>query len=100
VTFWSASPTRALPLLCSTSGPERIAAMDWLAKLAVRAQAQASKLPSPCISVCEVSLSGGLCRGCLRTLDEIEAWATLSDADKRVVWARIEARAIQHGARP
>ena len=74
--------------------------MDWLAKQAVRAQAQANKLPSPCVSVCEMSLSGGLCRGCLRTLDEIEAWATLGDADKRVVWARIEARAIQRGARP
>ena len=74
--------------------------MDWLAKQAVWAQAQANRLPSPCISVCEMSLSGGLCRGCLRTLEEIASWAALSDADKRIVWARIEARALQHGTRP
>ena len=45
--------------------------MEWLAKQAVQAQAKESKLPSPCVSVCAMELSKGLCRGCLRTLDEI-----------------------------
>lgn len=47
-------------------------------------------LPSPCVSVC--SMAGEFCGGCLRTLDEIAAWGAASDADKRVIWARIEQR--------
>jgi uncharacterized protein len=34
----------------------------------------------------------GWCEGCLRTLDEIAAWATLDDAHKRAVWVRLEQR--------
>ncbi|MDP3700866.1 MAG: DUF1289 domain-containing protein [Hylemonella sp.] len=67
--------------------------MEWLAKKAVQAQAQARNLPSPCISVCTMELAFGQCRGCLRTLDEIGAWSTLDDEGKRAVWARIEQRA-------
>ena len=74
--------------------------MEWLAQMAVRAQAKAEKLPSPCISVCTMNLANGLCRGCLRTLDEIADWSTMSDADKRAVWGRIEARVTTRGARP
>ncbi|MFO1286323.1 MAG: DUF1289 domain-containing protein [Rubrivivax sp.] len=33
-----------------------------------------------------------LCAGCLRTLDEIAAWAQLSEAGKRAVWAAIGRR--------
>ncbi len=69
--------------------------MEWLARQALRAQAKARDLPSPCISVCRMEIASGLCRGCLRTLDEIGAWSTLDDAGKRIVWARIEARARQ-----
>jgi predicted Fe-S protein YdhL (DUF1289 family) len=73
--------------------------MEWLAQMAVRAQAKAHSLPSPCISVCTMNLANGLCRGCLRTIDEIADWSTMSDAEKRAVWARIEARATAQGAR-
>jgi predicted Fe-S protein YdhL (DUF1289 family) len=34
----------------------------------------------------------GLCRGCLRTIDEIVSWGTASDEDKRAVWAEIRRR--------
>ncbi|HUL65096.1 MAG TPA: DUF1289 domain-containing protein [Burkholderiaceae bacterium] len=34
----------------------------------------------------------GLCEGCLRTIDEIVAWAQLTDEAKRAVWAEIESR--------
>jgi len=68
--------------------------MDWLAHQAARAQKQPSKLPSPCISVCTMEFSSGLCKGCLRSLDEIAGWAELDDEAKRVIWARIEARAL------
>ena len=37
---------------------------------------------SPCTDVCKIDESNQLCRGCLRTRDEIRAWKTLSNADK------------------
>lgn len=33
-----------------------------------------------------------LCEGCFRTLSEIVDWSRMSDADRRVVWAKIETR--------
>jgi uncharacterized protein len=50
-------------------------------------------VPSPCLSVCRMDAAAGLCEGCLRSLDEIAAWSTLGDEDKRGVWRRIEQRA-------
>ena len=67
--------------------------MEWLADKAAQVQRQERHLPSPCISVCTMDITGGLCRGCLRTLDEIAGWSRLDDEGKRVVWARIEQRA-------
>lgn len=53
---------------------------------------QQTPVPSPCINVCEMAPDTGLCRGCLRTMDEIVAWGAASDEDKRVIWARIRQR--------
>ena len=50
-------------------------------------------LPSPCISVCRMDAVSGLCEGCMRTLDEIAAWAMMDNAAKRMVWKEIEQRA-------
>jgi predicted Fe-S protein YdhL (DUF1289 family) len=36
--------------------------------------------------------ASGYCEGCWRTIDEIVQWSSLSDADKRTVWAAIERR--------
>ena len=55
-------------------------------------QSPAQRVPSPCMSVCQMEASTGLCRGCLRTLDEIGQWGNADDTFKRVVWTRIEAR--------
>lgn len=49
-------------------------------------------VPSPCVSICELNERDGSCKGCYRTLQEIAAWGALSDADKLLVWQRIEAR--------
>lgn len=49
-------------------------------------------VPSPCISLCKINRDSELCEGCLRTLDEIAAWATSSDEEKRDIWRRIELR--------
>lgn len=53
----------------------------------------AQGLPSPCRSVCEMDAACGLCRGCLRTLDEIGAWGNADEAYKRHVWQAIAERA-------
>ncbi len=49
-------------------------------------------LPSPCMSVCQMDAASGLCRGCLRTLDEITAWGHADETYKRQVWDAIGAR--------
>jgi uncharacterized protein len=49
-------------------------------------------VPSPCISVCEMDASSGLCKGCQRTLDEIATWSVLDDSAKRAVWAELPTR--------
>ena len=49
---------------------------------------------SPCSNVCRIDPRTGWCDGCLRTLDEIAAWATMSDDDKRAVWDALARRRI------
>mgnify|MGYP001756946096 CR=1 FL=1 len=49
-------------------------------------------VPSPCISVCELDEHRSRCKGCHRTLEELRAWSAMTDAEKLVVWQRIEAR--------
>ena len=58
-------------------------------------QHDAQTVPSPCMSVCQMDVSTGLCQGCFRTLEEIGLWGNADDAFKRVVWARIETRLTQ-----
>jgi len=35
----------------------------------------------------------GLCEGCLRTLDEVARWSTMTEVGKRTVWTLIGQRA-------
>ncbi len=46
---------------------------------------------SPCVKVCTVD-EHDVCRGCLRTLDEIAAWPRLDDDQRRAVLARVSDR--------
>jgi predicted Fe-S protein YdhL (DUF1289 family) len=50
---------------------------------------------SPCINVCEMDASVGLCKGCLRTIEEITAWSTMSEADKCSVMRQLLSRRLQ-----
>ena len=59
--------------------------------------APASPLASPCTSVCEIEARTGLCRGCLRTLDEIAAWSVLDDEARRAIMAELPARRARFG---
>ena len=49
-------------------------------------------VPSPCTSVCRMDERTGWCEGCGRTLDEIAAWSTMSDDEKRAVWNALDER--------
>lgn len=51
-----------------------------------------SPVPSPCINLCQMDPATGLCKGCLRTIDEIVAWGRADDDAKRAVWAEIRRR--------
>jgi predicted Fe-S protein YdhL (DUF1289 family) len=67
--------------------------------------ADGAAVPSPCINICRMDATTGLCEGCARTIDEIGAWSVMSDDDKRAVWrALLERReglaATAAGARP
>ncbi len=55
-------------------------------------------VPSPCVGVCRMHATTGLCQGCWRTLEEIAGWSRADDAHKREVWAAIEQRQTTGGA--
>ena len=40
----------------------------------------------------------GWCEGCLRTIEEIIAWGSATDADKRAIWVEIKRRAVDAAA--
>jgi predicted Fe-S protein YdhL (DUF1289 family) len=48
-------------------------------------QPQKPKLPSPCISVCQMDPQDGVCLGCYRTRAEIAAWRSMAEADQLVL---------------
>jgi len=56
---------------------------------------------SPCVSVCVMDETSGLCRGCHRTLDEIARWSVMDEVEKRSVLAlTIERKAAKKGSDP
>ncbi|MGL6042918.1 MAG: DUF1289 domain-containing protein [Sandaracinobacteroides sp.] len=50
----------------------------------------ASLVPSPCRNICKVKRE--ICTGCGRTLQEIAAWPTAPDAERREIIGRAGAR--------
>jgi uncharacterized protein len=50
---------------------------------------------SPCLGICLMDPATRMCRGCLRTIDEIRAWYEASAAEKRAILARLDQR--RHG---
>lgn len=57
-------------------------------------------VPSPCVNVCRMDPTSGLCGGCFRTLEEIAAWAAATNAHKRLILAAIAQRRARLGAGP
>ena len=48
--------------------------------------------PSPCLGICLMDPTTRMCRGCLRTVDEIAAWYDAGPAEKRAILARLAER--------
>jgi predicted Fe-S protein YdhL (DUF1289 family) len=48
--------------------------------------------PSPCTGICRIAAASGLCEGCLRTLQEIADWPTLSVREKDALLLRLRER--------
>jgi prolyl-tRNA editing enzyme YbaK/EbsC (Cys-tRNA(Pro) deacylase)/predicted Fe-S protein YdhL (DUF1289 family) len=75
--------------------------MDLQARAMALLRAQAAMVacdpqaepPSPCLSVCCMAPDNGLCVGCLRTIDEIAHWSSLSVPQRHRVWQAIAQRA-------
>ena len=45
---------------------------------------------SPCVSVCRLDPDTQLCIGCGRTIAEIAAWPSLSEAERKTIMRRLE----------
>lgn len=53
--------------------------------------------PSPCTNVCVIDRRLDLCEGCLRTLDEISAWDSMSAEEKWSVLRLVDERRSKRG---
>lgn len=49
------------------------------------------KVPTPCVGICSTTFGDVVCRGCRRYLHEVIDWNRYSDAQKRLIWLRLEA---------
>ena len=80
--------------LAVNASVEKSAQQNAITLVAARAQLikATGELISPCISVCRMHSTTGLCEGCFRTTSEIATWGSSGDVAKRATWARIEER--------
>lgn len=49
-------------------------------------------LPSPCTKECKLDPATGLCRGCLRTMQEIVRWGGADEAEQARILAAVAKR--------
>ncbi len=50
---------------------------------------------SPCVNICVMDPHSRYCKGCWRTLDEIAAWAQMSEMQRQEVWRELPLRQKQ-----
>lgn len=56
-------------------------------------------MKTPCNKVCVIDEESGLCKGCLRTLEEIGRWGQMSEAEREEVFSRLEKRKQENPVR-
>ncbi len=52
-----------------------------------------NEIESPCIKICVVHPESRLCTGCLRSIDEIGAWAKMTPEARQAVMTELPSRA-------
>ena len=57
-------------------------------------------IETPCEQICIVDPPSGLCRGCGRSLAEIERWMAYSDGERSRIMAELPRRLDAMNARP
>jgi predicted Fe-S protein YdhL (DUF1289 family) len=57
-------------------------------------------IETPCEQICIVDAPSGLCRGCGRSLVEIERWTAFSDGERRRIMDELPRRLEAMNARP
>ena len=45
---------------------------------------------TPCVGICSTSIAGSVCRGCKRYAHEVIRWNAYSNAERMLVWKRLE----------
>lgn len=50
------------------------------------------RIVSPCIAICTIDATSGLCRGCKRTAAEIGRWISMSHEERERIIAELPAR--------
>lgn len=48
------------------------------------------RVRTPCIGVCSTTFGDTVCRGCKRFLHEIVSWNGYAEAEKQIVWQRLD----------
>lgn len=48
------------------------------------------RVSTPCIGVCSIVFGDTVCRGCKRFVHEVVHWNSYSDAEKAIVWQRLD----------
>jgi hypothetical protein len=56
-------------------------------------------MTSPCIKVCVIDATTGLCAGCGRTLSEIAGWMSLTDAERARIMDELSGRDFAYRGR-
>ncbi|WP_177247088.1 DUF1289 domain-containing protein [Marinospirillum alkaliphilum] len=46
-------------------------------------------MKSPCVGFCSTTFGDPICRGCKRTIREVDQWNTLTGGEQRQVWQRL-----------
>lgn len=52
-------------------------------------------MDSPCNKICVINPRTRLCDGCARSIDEIAAWTSYTDAERRRIMAELPLRPLR-----
>ncbi len=50
------------------------------------------RIVSPCVGICILDDKAGICKGCLRNMEEIESWSSMSEEERYEVLESLRER--------